>query len=254
MKTQKISAVAISVLLALSPAAAFAGAVTGGATFPEQIAQEITAGKSLAEQITEVATQIRQYANMIQNMETIPQQLMGQITATLDQFTQLSSQAEQLASQGANIASQFQNMNAGSVSSTEMDAYEQDYATIASNLNNSIDNVLQQANLNPSNYQTVAQAEQAIQSDLQNPTSRNNLLQAAAEAGQAETSQLAQLNQTANAQANLQAEVEKKKLAKQEANKEANKEAEDALFGGGLPSQDSQSAGDYTLPGAVSLD
>lgn len=234
----KTRIMAVSVLLALSPVAAFlsvpafaGGAVTGGATLPEQIVQEGTAVQSVAKQVEEVTTQIEQYENMVQNMATIPSQLMSQITSTLDQFTQLSRQAEALAQNGANISQQFQQLNAGSVSPQEMDAYTQNYQTIAQNLNNSIDNVLQEANLNPQNYATVAQAQQAIAQDLQNPTSRNALLQAAAEAGQAETTQLAQLNQTVNAQANLQAAVQKKKLAAQEAQVEANQEIENALQG-----------------------
>lgn len=248
MKLRKIIlAVALASGLSGMPVLASAGAVTGGATLPEQIVQELTAAESVEKQVTEVATQIRQYANMIENMETIPQQLLGQIESTVDQFTQLSSQAEQIATAGENIAQQFQNFNAGSVSSSEMNAYENNYATIASNMNNSIDNVLQEANLNPSNFQTVAQAEQAIQSDLQNPTSRNNLLQAAASAGQAEVTQLGQLVQTANAEANLQAEVQKKKLAKQEAQKQANQDNQSAMYGNNSKPAFSMSGGDLSV-------
>lgn len=248
MKLRKtVLAVALASGMSGMPVLASAGAVTGGATLPEQIVQEITAGESLAKQVTEVATQIRQYANMIQNMETIPQQLLGQIQGVMNQFVQLSSQAQQLSQTAANTAGQFEQMNAGAVSSSEMNAYEQDYQTIDSNLNNSIDNVLQQANLNPSNFQTVAQAEQAIKSDLQNPTSRNNLLQAAAEAGAAETAQLGQLNQIIHDQANLQGELQKKKLLRQEAQKKANLEAQNALYGNNSKPAFSMSGGDLSV-------
>jgi P-type conjugative transfer protein TrbJ len=220
----------------LTPLPAFAGGgLTGGATLPEQIVQEGTAVEQLAKQAEEVTTQIQQYENMIQNMETIPSQLMSQIESSLNQFVNISSQAQSLSENGANLAQQFEQMNSGSVSPQEMQQYEQDYQQIAQNLQNSIDNVLQQANLNPSNFQTVAQAQQAIESDLQNPQSRNNLLQAAAEAGQAETTQLGQLVQTVNAQANLQAEVQQKKLAAQTANQEANQEAINAFEGPSMP-------------------
>lgn len=85
----------LAVVLALLPAVSFAGgAVTGGATLPEQIMQEGTAVSSLAKQAQEVVTQIEQYENMVQNMVQIPQSLMSQIQGSVDPCADRRSSSE----------------------------------------------------------------------------------------------------------------------------------------------------------------
>ncbi|MBU2754960.1 conjugal transfer protein TrbJ [Acidithiobacillus sp. CV18-2] len=231
----------VGMTLAILPLSAMAGgAVTGGATFPEQIVQEGTAVSQLAKQAESVTTQIEQYANMIQryenmlqNMETLPGALLGKIESPLDQMIQIANRAQGLANQAQNIASQYQHLNVSPESGAELSSYIQDYKQISENLSNSIDNALQQANLNPSNFATVAQAQQAVSQALQNPQSRNALLQAGAEVGQAEVGQLGQLQQTLAAQTNLQAAIAKTHLAAKNAQNEAVRELNSDLQGSG---------------------
>ncbi|MBU2788238.1 P-type conjugative transfer protein TrbJ [Acidithiobacillus sp. VAN18-1] len=224
----------VGVTLALLPLPALAGgAVTGGATLPEQIVQEGTAVEQLGKQAQEVETQIEQYQNMVQNMVNIPPSLLGQMQGSFDQLIHLANQAQSLSTQAQNIASQFQNLNTNAASSSEMENYIQNYQQISENLSNSIDNALQQANLNPSNFATVAQAQQAVSQALQNPQSRNALLQAGAEVGQAEVGQLGQLQQTLAAQTNLQAAIAKTHLAAKNAQNEAVRELNSDLQGSG---------------------
>ncbi|MEY2340951.1 conjugal transfer protein TrbJ [Acidithiobacillus sp. IBUN Pt1247-S3] len=220
-------------LVPLAPLPALASGEIAGATFPEQIVQEITATSQLARQAQEVETQIEQYQNMVQNMVNIPSSLMGQMQGSFDQLINLANQAQSLSTQAQNIASQSQNLNTNAASSSEMENYIQNYQQISQNLSSSIDNALQQANLNPSNYATVAQAQQAVSQALQNPGSRNALLQAGAEVGQSELTQLAQLQQTVSAQTSLQASIAKTHLAAQNAQNEATQQLNNDLNGTG---------------------
>lgn len=241
----------IFMLIALglaSPLAFAGGAATGGATMPEQIVQEVTATQSLAKQAEEVSTQIEQYQNMIQNMAQIPSQLMSQITASLDSLTNIESQAQSLSLSGQNISSQFTQMHAGE-SQTNADNYASQYAQISSNLSQQMNTVLQDANLNPSNFATVAQAQQAIANALANPQSRNALLQGAVAAGQATVAQTAQLVQTTNAEAALQASVDKANLAKQNADRQMSQNEINNFYSGGPLTSHAPSLSDYSLSG-----
>jgi len=215
------------------PLSAFAGGgLTGGATLPEQIVQEGTAVQQLAKQAQSLVTQIEQYQNMIQNMATIPSQLMSQIDASLDQLTNLTSEAQELSTQGQNLSAQFAQMHAGE-SQTDADNYAAQYQQISSNLSQADNNALAAANMNPSNFATVAQAQQAIQQALANPQSRNALLQGSVAAGQALVAETAQLVQTTNAEVTMQAAVNKARLARRNMNNQANANAIANQFSGG---------------------
>jgi P-type conjugative transfer protein TrbJ len=223
--------VAIYGLMPLSAALA-GGGLTGGATLPEQIVQEGTAVQQLAKQAQQLETQIEQYKNMVQNMTTIPQQLMSQINASLDQLTNLTSEAQALSTQGQNLSNQFAQMHAGE-SQTDADNYANQYQQISSNLSQADNNALAAANMNPSNFATVAQAQQAIKQALANPQSRNALLQGSVAAGQALVAETAQLVQTTNAEVTMQAAVNKARLARRNANNQANANAIANQFSGG---------------------
>lgn len=231
VRKHKVVALSVITTLIIVPTTAFAGAVTGGATFPEQIVQEVTAVSQLAKQAEEVETQISQYENMVQNMTQIPGQLLGKIEQPFDEMIQIEQQGQQLADQAQNIAQQAENLNVTPESGDELNNFESQYQNISNNLNSAIDNALQNANLNPSNFSTVAKAEQAVNEALANPQSRNALLQAGASIGQAEVTQLSELQSTVQSQENMQATLDKTDLAAQNANREANAEANNALYG-----------------------
>ena len=227
---------------------AFAGTLTGGATMPEQIVQEVTAVQTQMSQAQSLVQEINQYQNMVQNMTQIPGSLMAQINGALDSLVNLTSQAQTLSMSGQNLSSQFAQMQTGQ-NQTNADAYASNYAQISSNLSQADNNALQAANMNPSNFATTAQAQQAISNALANPQSRNALLQGSVAAGQALVAQSAQLVQTTNAEATMQASVDKAQLAQQNADNEYASNGITAAFGGPSITSNTPSLAAYSLSG-----
>ncbi|MHB1643684.1 MAG: TrbJ/VirB5 family protein [Acidithiobacillus sp.] len=240
----------ISVLgwAALASPLAFAGTLTGGATMPEQIVQEVTAVQTQMSAAQSLVQQIQQYQNMVQNMATLPQSLMGQINGALDNLVNLTNQAQALSMSGQNLSSQFAQMQTGQ-NQTNADAYAQNYQQISNNLSQADNNALQAANMNPSNFATTAQAQQAISNALANPQSRNALLQGSVAAGQALVAQSAQLVQTTNAEATMQASVNKANLAQQNADNQYAENGIAAMYGGGPVTSNTPSLAAYSLSG-----
>jgi P-type conjugative transfer protein TrbJ len=213
------------------PAHALAGgAMTGGATFPEQIVQEVTLVQSKVSGAERLVEQIQQYENMVQNMVTLPQTMIGQIMQPIDQLYGMVGQAQALSTNAQNLANQFQNLHA-SFNPQLTSEYTSRYESITQALDNAINTALQSANLNPQNFATQAQAQQAISQELQNPNSRNAILQAAAAVGQATVSSLTQLQQTLNTEATAEMTWRKNQLAYQTSQVEADDQATKALYG-----------------------
>jgi P-type conjugative transfer protein TrbJ len=204
----------IALLFTVSGPAFAGGGLTGGATLPEQIVQEGTAVEQLAKQVESVETQIAQYENMIQNMVTLPQSMIGQIVQPIDQLYGLVGQAESLSTNAQNIAQQFQNLNV-SFNPQLTQQYVRHYQSITSGLQNAIDTALRTANLNPNNFATQAQAQQAIAQAMQNPSSRNAILQASVAVGQATTSDLNQLLATVKVEDDAEMDWKRAKLQQQ---------------------------------------
>lgn len=244
MRSNKIRVFVLVAMGLASPVALAGGGLTGGATLPEQIVQEGTLVEQLAKQAQQLTTEIEQYENMIQNMEQIPQSLMSQINQAVDSLASLENEAQNLAMAGQNISSQFAQMQVGQ-SQQEADMYANQYSQISQNLSNAINNALQTANMNPSDFTTVAQADQTISNALNNPQSRNALLQGAVAAGQATVTQVTQLVQTTNAMASLQAEQDKKRLARENADRQAALNAWEA-FNSGTVTTNTPPLSDYT--------
>ncbi|MBU2774498.1 MAG: TrbJ/VirB5 family protein [Acidithiobacillus sp.] len=216
--------------LGIVPVIAAGGTLTGGATLPEQIVQEVTAIQAQTSGAERLVEQIQQYENMVQNMVTLPQSMIGQITQPIDQLYGMAAQAQQLGTNAMNISNQFQNLNA-SFNPQLTAEYTQKYESITTGLNNALNTAIQAANLNPNAFATQAQAEQAISQALANPQSRNALLQGAVSAGQATVSALTQMQQTANTEAAAEMEWRKNQLAYQTNQAAANDAAEKALYG-----------------------
>ena len=90
MKKQNIRGFVLAALVALSPVTALGGTLTGGATLPEQIVQEVTAVQAQTSGAERLVEQIQQYENMVQNMVTLPQGMIGQIMQPIDRKRSLS--------------------------------------------------------------------------------------------------------------------------------------------------------------------
>lgn len=214
------------------PVLSCAGTMTGGATMPEQLVQEVTLIQSKVTQAEQLVNMIQRYENMIQNMVTLPQKMLDQVMQPIDQLYGLVQQAEALSTAGANIANQFQNLHA--TFNPQITAeYTQQYESITEGLNKAIDTALKSANLNPDEFQTQAQAQQAVAKAMQNPNSRNAILQAATEVGQATNSAIVQLQQTTQQYQTMQAAWRKKQLMQQEEQKEVNQKMNNDLNGTG---------------------
>ena len=216
--------------LGIVPVIAAGGTLTGGATLPEQIVQEVTAIQAQTSGAERLVEQIQQYENMVQNMVTLPQSMIGQITQPIDQLYGMAAQAQQLGTNAMNISNQFQNLNA-SFNPQLTAEYTQKYESITTGLNNALNTAIQAANLNPNAFATQAQAEQAISQALAHPQSRNALLQGAVSAGQATVSALTQMQQTANTEAAAEMEWRKNQLAYQTNQVATDDAAQKAMYG-----------------------
>lgn len=214
------------------PGLAMAGTMTGGATMPEQIVQEVTLIQSKVTEAQQLVNMIQRYENMIQNMVTLPQSMLNKVMQPVDQLYGLAQQAEALGTAGQNIAGQFQNLHVQFKPQLTAD-YTTKYSKITSGLDSAIDAALKTANMNPENFLKQKSAMQAVQSAMQNPNSRNAILQASVTVGQAEVSDLTQMAQTANAQETMQAAYLKKKTLRDAAAHEDNQQIQQAMWGTG---------------------
>ena len=231
MHTRRFLATLVALALPFAPASAFAGgAMTGGATLPEQIVQEATAIQAKISGAERLVEQIQQYENMVQNMTTLPQSLMNQVLQPVDQLYGMVGQAQQLETNAINIGSQFQNLNA-SFNPQITAEYSQNYESISQGLNNALNTLIQQAGMNPSAFTNQAQAQQAIANAMQNPNSRNALLQGAVAVGQATVSSLTQTNQLLKVQAATEADWEKAQLANDTQEAQQSQQVANDFFG-----------------------
>ena len=112
------SAVAMSATLLLcGPAVAMAGTFTGGATFPEQIVQEVTSLQKYAQEVTGVEAQVQtqmntlqSYAAQMQNLMTLPAQAISQVTMPVQQMEYNYNSAMGLMSEYQNLYGNLHNI------------------------------------------------------------------------------------------------------------------------------------------------
>lgn len=158
-------AIQLAVLMALSgaPAAAFAGAATGGATLPEQIVQEVTEVQQLAKQAESVELQIQKVYDAAENLAQVPNQLWQQGSQDLAQLSQIAQQANGLSMAGQNISSQFAQQYPQF--SAQSQANIAQYQQWSQNTLNSIQGALATQNMSAQDFQNNAQALQTIESE-----------------------------------------------------------------------------------------
>lgn len=167
--------VAVLLLLATSIPAHATGMIAG-ATFPEQITQEITMVEQYATQAEQLQAQFQQIYNQAINMQTIPMQLWPNISGQLTNLVNLVGNAQGLSyaaqNTAAGIEAQYGQPNAA------LSNYAGSLGTWTSNNDNQIAAVLQQYNLNAQNYSSVQSALASIQSQSQSAAGRKEVLQA----------------------------------------------------------------------------
>ncbi len=166
----------LAALLLASSIPAQASGMIAGATFPEQIVQEMTLVQQYATQAQQLQAQFQQIYNQAINMQTIPMQLWPSISSQLTTLVNLvgNSQGLSYASQNTVSALQAQYGQPNAALSN----YSSSLATWTSNNDNQIASVLQQYGLNAQNYQSVQAALSAIQSQSQSASGRKAVLQA----------------------------------------------------------------------------
>ncbi len=226
---------AVSLFGLSSPAFAMFGSSTAilsqiyaaqiGLQYPRQILQ-------YAKQVQQYTEQVQMYENMAQNMQTLPSGLVSQIESDLSAVYGSIQTAQQLGVSGQNLATQFQNQNE-SFSAAQTQDYSQQYGSITDGMNTSVNNALEAANLDPGNFTTQQQAMQQISASMANPQSRNAIMQAGVQVGQAEVSDLTKIARVAQTEENMDAAFRKNQLAAQNNDVNLSKDVVDAGLGGG---------------------
>lgn len=204
MKSNVLKLTLLASLLSV-PAIANAGAVTGGATFPEQIVQEVTASMQYAKQIEQYAKQAQQlettismYENQVTNMTQIPNQLWQKMTQPLAQLVSVVSQGQALAMNASNIGQQFQNMYQG----FKPGISASDYNNWLNSNNDQLQGALETQNLSVQDFQNSAQALSTIENE--SPAGRAGLLNVANQIAGNEAGSLQQLGSMVAAQEHAQ--------------------------------------------------
>lgn len=161
----RIRTLVISIVsaIAFSPAAAFAGAATGGATLPEQIVQEMTEVQQLSKQAESVQLEIQQVYDAAQNLAQVPNQLWQQGAQSLAQLANIANQAQGLSMAGQNIASTFAQQYPQF--NPQAQATIQQYQQWSQNTLNSIQGALATQNATAQDFENSAQALQTIEAE-----------------------------------------------------------------------------------------
>jgi len=238
--SNKSTVAILSAILALLPASAFAGgAVTGGATLPEQIVQEGTAVQQLAKQAEEVSTQISMYANDIQRYENMVTntlnmpagmyaQIWNPLVGSIQKLTAIYNQAQALGYAGQNIGAQLAQEYQGAGNSIKnLSAV---YANWNQTTNTDMEDALESQHLAAQNFATQDASMQTILNAAKTAQGREQVAAAAVAAANVTTKAIQQLEQIT--MAGQDAVLAYQRQMKAEKNVTAQ-EASDGLFSGG---------------------
>lgn len=174
MNKTRITVAALLAALAVSPA--HATGMIAGATFPEQIVQELTAVEQYATQAQQLQAQFQQVYNQAVNMQNIPAQLWPNISSQLNNLVNLVGNAKGLSYAAANTVSAVQTQFGQP--SAVLSNYNASLQTWTGNLDSQIADVLKQYGLNASNFQTTQSALASIQAQSQSAAGRKAVMQA----------------------------------------------------------------------------
>ena len=174
-RTMKRQAIPFA-LLAMLTLPAHASGMIAGATFPEQIVQEMTMVEQYATEAQQLQAQFQQVYNQAINMQTIPVQLWPNISGQMTSLVNLVGNAQGLSYASQNtvsaIQAQYGQPNAA------LSNYSGSLASWTSNLDNQIAASLQQYKLNSGQYTTVQSSLSSIESQSQSADGRKAVLQA----------------------------------------------------------------------------
>ncbi len=170
------AAAAATLIFASASPPAEAVSEVAGATFPEQVVQEVTAVEQDEQAVMQTEQQISMLANQAINLGTMPLQLWGQLTAPVMQMQEIIGQAQ-------GISASVQDTAAATAQQYGDPTGSVGYAggTLAQwtqGLNSEIHGVLTQYGLSRKQFATAAATEQTLQAASRSAQGRNQILQA----------------------------------------------------------------------------
>ncbi|MCE5388673.1 MAG: P-type conjugative transfer protein TrbJ [Acidithiobacillus sp.] len=224
-------AIATSAALGIAPAAFAGGGLTGGATLPEQIAQEVTLGDQLAKQAEQLQEQIQMVVNQLKNLQSLGQgfnqQVFGQLTGDIKQLMGVFNQANALSYAGQNIGTQLAQEYPGA--GTAVDNMQKYFQEWNDTTNTDVQDAIQAQGLEVSQFESQDQAMQYIEQKAQTATGRLEVEQAAVAASNITTKAIHSMGQELAAVQDEKIAYEKQKKAENDATIKA---VQQSLFGG----------------------
>lgn len=233
MKIMRPLFLAFAIALCVIPQA-YAVSTFAGATFPEQIVQEITATEQYAKQATEVATQLQQLENQVVNMQNLGSGSWSSAQSALNQLAQTVSAAEGISYAAQNSLDAMQ-QNGGNPLAADM---SQQIGTWRANYTDQVQNYLKLSGLNPNGFQRLSQTLQTIASLGNSASGRKAVLQAGNQIAATSVQELQSLSQQLHTAHALQMEhqqLQDKQQATASANANADAQNWNAHGGNAMP-------------------
>ena len=174
----RCAAAAAAATLILASAAPPAEAVSevAGATFPEQIVQEVTAVEQDEQAVMQTEQQISMLANQAINMGTMPLQFWGQLTAPVMQMQEIIGQAQGISASVQDTAAQTAYEYGDPTGSVGYAGGT--LAQWTQGFNSQITGVLHEYGLSRQQFATSAATEQTLQAASRSAQGRDQILQA----------------------------------------------------------------------------
>lgn len=188
---------AIALCISLGSVGASAGTFTGGATFPEQIVQEITAVQQYSQLAMQLQQQLMMVQNQVRNLQSFPDQLWQSTLPTLNSLVNLVGNAQGLNYATQNTVAAVQQQYGDPTQA--LTDYSTRLQTWTGNTDSQVAATLQQYDLSHQNFASTQDALNAIQSASQSATGRMQVLQAGNQISGLMVNQLQSLQQDMNA-------------------------------------------------------
>ena len=170
------AAAAATLILASAAPPAWAVSEVAGATFPEQIVQEVTAVEQDEQAVMQTEQQISMLANQAINLGTMPLQLWGQLTAPVMQMQEIIGQAQGISASVQDTAAQTAYEYGDPTGSVGYAGGT--LAQWTQGFNQQITGVLHEYGLSRQQFATSAATEQTLQAASRSAQGRNQILQA----------------------------------------------------------------------------
>ena len=170
------AAFAATLILASAAPPALAVSEVAGATFPEQIVQEVTAVEQDEQAVLQTEDQVGMVMDQTENLGTMPLQFWGQLTAPVLQMQEIIGQAQ-------GISASVQDTAAATAQQYGDPTGSVGYAggTLAQwtqGFNQQISGVLHEFHLSRQQFATSTATEQTLQAASRTAQGRNQILQA----------------------------------------------------------------------------